>query len=38
MNQQQKQNQVLATVNIMRDVIEESRKLHLTDDERKRLR
>ncbi|CAM4760229.1 unnamed protein product [Rotaria magnacalcarata] len=29
---------VLATVNIMRDVIEESRKLHLTDDERKRLR
>ncbi|CAF0945283.1 unnamed protein product [Adineta steineri] len=29
---------VLATVNIMRDVVEESRKLHLTDDERKRLR
>ncbi|CAM4882804.1 unnamed protein product [Rotaria socialis] len=33
-----KKKQVLATVNIMRDVIEESRKLHLTDDERKRLR
>jgi hypothetical protein len=29
---------VLAAVNIMRDVVEESRKLHLTDDERKRLR
>ncbi|CAF2532742.1 unnamed protein product [Rotaria sp. Silwood2] len=29
---------VLVAVNIMRDVIEESRKLHLTDDERKRLR
>lgn len=30
--------EVLAAVTIMRDVIEESRKLHLTDDERKRLR
>ncbi|CAF0759766.1 unnamed protein product [Rotaria sordida] len=29
---------VLVAVNIMRDVVEESRKLHLTDDERKRLR
>jgi hypothetical protein len=29
---------VLAAVHIMRDVIEESRKLHLTEDERKRLR
>lgn len=29
---------VLAAVNIMRSVVEESRKLHLTDDERKRLR
>ncbi|CAF3508944.1 unnamed protein product [Rotaria sordida] len=29
---------VLIAVNIMRDVVEESRKLHLTDDERKRLR
>ncbi|UJR35650.1 hypothetical protein I4U23_028400 [Adineta vaga] len=29
---------VLAAVNLMHDVVEESRKLHLTDDERKRLR
>ena len=29
---------VLAAVHLMRDVVEESRKLHLTDDERKRLR
>jgi hypothetical protein len=29
---------VLAAVNIMRNVVEKSRKLHLTDDERKRLR
>jgi hypothetical protein len=29
---------VLAAVYIMRDVVEESRKLHLTNDERKRLR
>jgi hypothetical protein len=29
---------VLAAVHLMRDVVEENRKLHLTDDERKRLR
>jgi len=29
---------VLVAVNLMRDVVDDSRKLHLTDDERKRLR